>query len=204
MLVACITFLEFVRYIVGPISRVWIQYCAIRIFFCKYVTVSLIVLCSHLWGRYVGPLRNNTRTWWLLVGWYGTSCFLSLCVSTVSFGVSCWSVVSKRTGSSCEMLVDSRFNSFGFVGKSFLSFRITFSLDYLFSSDRDEKTAALIIFRGLCAMIKLKCSTKLQAIHKGWGIFFVLKNLVADLLPDIIITGLVATQNIYPNPLKAK
>ena len=55
----------------------------------------------------------------------------------------------------------------------------------------------------MCAIVKLNCSTKLQAFHKGGGIIFVWKSLVTDLLSVMIITGLVAPQNIYPNSLNA-
>ena len=37
--------------------------------------------------------------------------------------VSCWSVVSKKTGSSCAMPLDSMFTSIGFVGMSSVVFR---------------------------------------------------------------------------------
>ena len=52
-------------------------------------------------------------------------------------------------------------------------------------------------------MTKLNCSTKTQAFHKDGGINFVWRNLVTDLLSVMIITGLVAPQNICPNSLKA-
>ena len=40
--------------------------------------------------------------------------------------VSCWSLVSKKAGSSCAMPVDSMFTSIGFVGRSSLIFILIF------------------------------------------------------------------------------
>ena len=40
--------------------------------------------------------------------------------------VSCWSVVSKKTGSSYAMPIDSMFTSIGSIGMSSLIFRIFF------------------------------------------------------------------------------
>ena len=82
-----------------------------------------------------------------------------------------------------------------------LIFKMTFSLGSI--SKRDKKSAAVFIFPGMCAMVKLNCNTKSQAFHNGGGIIFVWKNLVTDLLSVMIITGLVAPQNICPNSLKA-
>ena len=84
--------------------------------------------------------------------------------------VSCWSVVSKKTGYSCAMPVDSTFISIGFIGMSSLIFKILFSLGSI--SKRDKKSAAVVIFPEMCAIVKLNCSTKLQAFHKGGGISF--------------------------------
>ena len=127
---------------------------------------------------------------------------LLLEVSKVFFSVvSCWSVVSKETGPSCAMTVDSMFTSTCFVGMSPLIFKNTFSLGSI--SKRDKESAAVFIFPGLCAMVKLNCSTKLQVFHKVGGTIFVCKNLVTDLLSVMIITGLVAAQSILPNSLKA-
>ena len=61
----------------------------------------------------------------------------------------------------------------------------------------------MFIFPGMCAIVKLICSTKSQAFQKDGGFIFVWKNLVTDLLSVMIITRLVAPQNICPNPLKA-
>ena len=85
--------------------------------------------------------------------------------------VSCWFVVSKKTGSSCAMPVDSMFTSIGSVGMTSLIFKIIFSLGS--NSKPVEKTAAVFIFPRLCAIVKLYCSTKLQQFHKGGGIIFV-------------------------------
>ena len=115
--------------------------------------------------------------------------------------VSSWSVGSKKTVSPCAMPVDSLFTSIGFVGMSSLIFNIIFSFGY--TSNRDKKSAAVFIFPGMCAIVKLNCSTKSHAIHRGGGIIFVRKNLVTDLLSVMIVTGLVAPQNICPNSLKA-
>ena len=69
------------------------------------------------------------------------------------------------------MPVDSMFTSIGFVGMSFLIFKVTFSLGSI--SKRDKNSAAVFILPGKCAMVKLNCSTKSQAFHKGGGIIFV-------------------------------
>ena len=115
--------------------------------------------------------------------------------------VSCWSVGSWKTCSSCAMPVDSKFTSIGFVGMSFLIFRNFFSLGSI--SNRDKKSAAVFTFPGMCAIVKLNCSTKSQAFHRGGGIIFVWKSLVTNLLSVMIFTGLVAPQKICPNSLKA-
>ena len=121
----------------------------------------------------------------------------------ISFSVvSCWSVISKTTGSSCAMPVYSLFTSIDCVGLCSLIFRIIFSLGSI--SERDKKSAAVFIFPGMCAMVKLNCSTKPQLSYKGGGIIFVRKNLVNYLLSVMIISGLVAPQNICPSSLKAK
>ena len=115
--------------------------------------------------------------------------------------VSSRSVGSKKTVSSCAMPVDSMFTSIGFVGMSSLIFKKIFSFGSI--SNRDKKSAAVFILPGMCAMVKLNCNTKSQAFHNGGGIIFVRKNLVTDLLSVMMITGLVAPQNICPNSLKA-
>ena len=84
---------------------------------------------------------------------------------------------------------------------SSLIFRIFFSLGSIFI--RDQKSAAVFIFPGMWAMIKLNCSTKSQAFHKGGGSIFGRKNLVTNLLSVMIITGSVAPQKICPNSLEA-
>ena len=99
------------------------------------------------------------------------------------------------------MPVDSMFTSIGFVGMSSLIFNIIFSFGSI--RNRDKKSAAVFNFPGMCAIVKLNCSTKSHAFHKGGGIIFVWKNLVTDLLSVMIITGLVAPQSKCPNSLKA-
>ena len=117
--------------------------------------------------------------------------------------VSFWSVGSWKTCSSCAMPVDSIFTSIGFVGMSSLFFNVfpIFSLGSI--SRRHKKSAAVFIFPGMCAIVKLNCSTKSHAFHRGGGIIFVWKNLVTDLLSVMMITGLVAPQNICPISLEA-
>ena len=115
--------------------------------------------------------------------------------------VSSWSVGSKKTVSSCAMPVYSMFTSIGFVGMSSLIFKIIFSFGS--DSNQDKKSAAVFIFPGMCAIVKLNCSTKSHEFQRGGGITFVWKNLVTDVLSVMIITGLVAPQNICPNSLKA-
>ena len=64
--------------------------------------------------------------------------------------VSCWSVVSKKTVSSCAMPVDSRFTSIYFVGMSSLIFKNIVSLDSI--SKRHEKNL-------------LQCSFSLECVQ---------------------------------------
>ena len=90
--------------------------------------------------------------------------------------VSCLSVVSKKTSSSCAMPVDSMFTSINFVGMSSPPLRIIFLIGSI--SKRHKKSAAVFIFTGMCEKVKLSCSTKSQAFHKGGAISFVCKNLV--------------------------
>ena len=80
-------------------------------------------------------------------------------------------MLSKKTSSSCAMPVDSMFASIGFVEMSSLIFEIIFSLESI--SKRDKKSAAVFNFPGMCARVKLICSTKSQAFHNGGGINFV-------------------------------
>ena len=115
--------------------------------------------------------------------------------------VSWWPVVSKKTGSSCAMPLDSTFTSSGFVGMSSLIFISIFSLGSV--SKRDKKSAAVFTFPEMCAIVRLSSSTKSQASLRGGGIIFVWKNLVTDLLSVMIITDLVVPQNICPVSLKA-
>ena len=77
-------------------------------------------------------------------------CFLSV--------VSCWSVVSKKIASSCAMPVDSMLPSINYVGVSPVIFRINLLLGSI--SKRDKKIAAVFIFPGMCAILKLSCSRK--------------------------------------------
>ena len=125
----------------------------------------------------------------------------SLRCQSSSSVVFCWSVVSMKTDSSCAMPVHLMFTSIGFVGMSSLIFKIFFSLAYV--SKRDKRSAAVFIFLGMCAIVKLNCSTNSQAFHKSGGIIFLWKNLVTDMLSVMIITGLVAPQIICVNSLKA-
>ena len=67
----------------------------------------------------------------------------SFLVSSVQFQsslsvVSCWSVISKKTGSSGAMPVDSMFISLGFVRMSSLIFKFICSLESV--SKRDGKS----------------------------------------------------------------
>ena len=115
--------------------------------------------------------------------------------------VSCWSVVSQKTGSSCAMPVDSMFTSINFVGMSSLIFKMIFSFGFV--SKRDKKSAAVFFLPGMSAMVKLNCNTKSQAFHNSGRIIFVWKNLLIDLLSVMMVTGLVVPQKICPNSLKA-
>ena len=125
----------------------------------------------------------------------------SLCFQSSFSVVFVWSLVSKKTGSSYAIPVDSMFTSIGFVGMAFLIFKSIFSLGSI--SEQNKKSAAMFIFPGMCAMVKLNCSTKSQSFHKGGEINFVWKNLVTDLLSVMMITDLVAPHNICRISLKA-
>ena len=96
-------------------------------------------------------------------------------------------MVSKKTVSSCALSVDSMLTSIVFVGMSSLIFRIVFPFGSI--SNRDTKSAAVFIFLGRCAMVKMNSNTISQAYHKGGGIKFVWKNWVSELLTVIIITS---------------
>ena len=166
-----------------------------------FVMSLLNVLYSQLLCLYVGHLQKKQATV-MTGGSLGMAFHASSSRHQSSFSVvSCWSVVSKKTGSSCARPVDSRFTSIGFLGMSYLIFKTIFSLGSI--PKRDEKSAAVLILPGMCAMVKFNWRTKSQAFHKCGGIIFVWKNLVTDLLSVMIITGLVAPQNIFPNCLKA-
>ena len=71
-------------------------------------------------------------------------------------------------------------------------------------TNRDKYSAAVFIFPGMCAMLKLNCNTNTQAFHKGGERIFVSKYLVADLLSLVIISGFVVPQVVSPNSLMAK
>ena len=90
--------------------------------------------------------------------------------------ISCWSVVSKKNGTSYAMTVDSKFSSIGFVGMSSLNFKMIFSLGSILNEIK--KCAAVFVFPEICAIVKLNCLTKSQAFLKCGGIIFVRKNLV--------------------------
>ena len=81
------------------------------------------------------------------------------------------------------------------------NFWIIFSLGSI--SSRDKISAAVFIFSGTCAMLKLNCITKSQTFHKGGGFIFVWKNLVTDTLSVMMMTGLVALRNKSSSSLKA-
>ena len=87
------------------------------------------------------------------------------------FYFSCASVLSKKAGFSCAIPVDSMFTSIDFVGMSSLIFRNIFSSASI--SKRDIKSAAVLNFPGMCAIVKLNYSTNSLAFHKGRGIIFV-------------------------------
>ena len=87
-------------------------------------------------------------------------------------------MLTKKTGSSCAMPVDSMFISISFVGLSFLISRLIFSIGSI--SRQGKKSAAVLIFHAMCAMVKVNCNTKLQAFHKGGILNFVWKTWVND------------------------
>ena len=82
-----------------------------------------------------------------------------------------FSVISKKTGSSCAILVDSMFTPISFVGKYSLIFGIIFSLGCL--PERVKKTDVVFLFLGLRAMVKSNYRSNSQAHHKDGGIIFV-------------------------------
>ena len=108
----------------------------------------------------------------------------------------------KKTRSSSAILVDSMLTSIGCVGTfSFISRKV-----YSVGSDsrRDKKSTAEFILPGLCARVKLNCTTKSHAIHDGGGVILACKNLVTGLLSVIIMKGFVDPQKNRPNSLNSK
>ena len=84
--------------------------------------------------------------------------------------VSCWSVVSKLTGSFARCLwLQCSLQS---VLSSVLS-NLFFSSGS--KSNRDEKSATAFFYPWMCAMVKLNCKTTFQDFHKSGRVVFVEK-----------------------------
>ena len=80
-------------------------------------------------------------------------------------------MVSRKNGFSCVMPKGSMFTSIGFVAMSSVNFKIILSLGSICKGDKNS--AAMFIFPGMRAIVKLNCSTKSKAFHKGGGIIFI-------------------------------
>ena len=57
---------------------------------------------------------------------------------------------------------------------------------------------------GMCAKVKLICSTKSHALHNGGGITLLCKNFVTDLLSVMTMTGFGIPQKVCLTSLYAK
>ena len=120
--------------------------------------VLLIVLYSQLLCFCVGDLHNNTL---MTGGSLGMAFRASSLRFQSSFSVvSCWSVVSKKTGSSCAMPVDSMYTSIGFVGLSSLIFKIIFSIGSF--AKRDKK----LLRSSFCLEAWKVCNSKIKLQYK--------------------------------------
>ena len=110
--------------------------------------------------------------------------------------------MSKKSGSSCAITADSMFTSISFVEMPSLIFCIIVPKGS--NAIRDEKTAAMFIFIGMCAMVKLIINTKTQAFHTGGGIKLFVKKRLTVLLSVWTTNGFLAPQNRCPISLKTK
>ena len=87
-----------------------------------FVMCAIFTIVLSLWKSFA-YYHNTVMTGGSLGIAFGAS---SLRFQTSFSVISCRSVVSKKTASSCAMPVDSVFTSIGFVGMSSLIFRIFF------------------------------------------------------------------------------
>ena len=99
------------------------------------------------------------------------------------------------------MPADSFSTSRGLVRISFRFLEVILSLVCV--ACLDKEAAAVFLFPGLCAITKLKCSTKLHAFHMCGGIIFVWKNFNFHSVSVMMTIGLVDLQRRFPNSPKA-
>ena len=107
-----------------------------------------------------------------------------------------------KTVSLGAMPVESMLTSMDLIVTSSRIFRIVFPFGSI--SSFAGKFAAVLISPGMCAISKLKWSTKLHAFDSGCGIIFVLKTLVTDLLSVLMMVGLLAPWKLCPKLFSAK
>ena len=79
-------------------------------------------------------------------------------------------MVSKKTGSTCAMPLDSMFTSISVFGMPSLILTNIFFFGSI--CEPDKKSAAVFNFPGMCSILNIYCSKKLQSFHKGGGINF--------------------------------
>ena len=80
--------------------------------------------------------------------------------------VSCWGVVSEKTGSSFALPVDSMFTSIGFVGMSSLIFKIFLTFGSI--CERDRKVCCGVHFSWNVSNNKIKLQYKIAGFPEGW------------------------------------
>ena len=112
-------------------------------------------------------------------------------------GVSVGSQLILKTGSSGAMPVDSMLTSIDLTVKSSRVFKSIFSVGS--ASRLARKSAAVVIFPGMCDFTKMNCNTKSPAFQGAGGINLVWKNFLSDLLSAMMMVGLVAPQKLCPD-----
>ena len=89
-----------------------------------------------------------------------------------------------------------------FVGTSSRILRLTCSIWSI--SKLDKKSAVVFNLPGMCAKVKLICSTKSHAFHIGGGITLLWKNFVTEFLSVMTMTGFGILQHVCLTSLFAK